>query len=111
IEKIYEEVPEMAVHQAVAGFPVVTDGNAILRLKDWSERTRSQQEIAASLQPEFAALPGVRAFPTNPPSLGQSSRSSPVEFVIMSQVSYQELSGIVDNFLAELAKYPGVQNV
>ena len=29
----------------------------------------------------------------------------------MSQVSYSELSGIVDVFLAELARYPGVQNV
>ncbi|NYE25949.1 efflux RND transporter permease subunit [Pigmentiphaga litoralis] len=111
IEQIYADIPEAAAHQAVAGFPVVTDGNAILRLKPWDERTKSQQQIARELQPKFAALPGVQAFPLNPPSLGQSQRSSPIEFVIMSQVSYSELSGIVDVFLAELAKYPGVQNV
>jgi multidrug efflux pump len=111
IEQIYAEIPEAAAHQAVAGFPVVTDGNAILRLKPWDERTKSQQQIARELQPKFAALPGVQAFPLNPPSLGQSQRSSPIEYVIMSQVSYSELSGIVDGFLAELAKYPGVQNV
>ncbi|GAA4328998.1 efflux RND transporter permease subunit [Pigmentiphaga soli] len=111
IEQIYADIPEMEAHQAVAGFPIVTDGNAILRLKPWDERSKSQQQIARELQPRFAALPGVQAFPTNPPSLGQSARSSPVEFVIMSQVSYPELAGIVDNFLAELSRYPGVQNV
>src|SRR5690606_41827289 len=51
-------------------------------LKPWEQRERRQQEIARELQPKFAALPGVRAFPTNPPSLGQSARSKPVEFVI-----------------------------
>ena len=111
MEEIYKDIPEMAAYQAVAGFPVVTDGNAVLRLKPWEERTRSQQEIARSLQPRFAALPGVQAFPVNPPSLGQSPRSTPIEFVIMSQVSYPELAVIAETFLAELAKYPGVQNV
>lgn len=111
MEEIYKDIPEMAAYQAVAGFPVVTEGNAVLRLKPWEERTRSQQEVARSLQPKFSALPGVQAFPTNPPSLGQSPRSSPIEFVIMSQVSYPELATMADTFLAELAKYPGVQNV
>ncbi|KDC03181.1 hypothetical protein AZ19_3407, partial [Bordetella bronchiseptica E012] len=59
------------------GFPTVTDGTAILRLTPWEERTRRQQQIAQELQPKFASLPGVRAFPTNPPSLGQSARSKP----------------------------------
>ena len=111
MEDIYKDIPEMAAHQAVAGFPTVTDGNAVLRLKPWEERTRSQQEIARSLQPRFAALPGVQAFPVNPPSLGQSPRSTPIEFVILSQVSYPELAVMTETFLAELAKYPGVQNV
>jgi multidrug efflux pump len=111
IERLYDNLPETDAHQAVAGFPLVTEGNAILRLKPWDQRSRSQQDIARELQPLFSALPGVQAFPTNPPSLGQSARSSPVEFVIMSQVSYPELSAITDRFLAELARYPGVQNV
>ncbi len=111
MEKMYVDIPEMAAFQSVAGFPVVTDGNAVLRLKPWEERSRTQQEIAQLLQPKFSALPGVQAFPSNPPSLGQSPRSSPIEFVIMSQVSYPELAVIAENFLAEVAKYPGVQNL
>ncbi len=111
LETIYADIPEMAAHQAFAGFPIVTDGNAVLRLKPWEERTRTQQEIVQELQPKFAALPGVNAFPSNPPSLGQSPRSSPIEFVVMSQVSYQELADITDNFVARLRDYPGIQNI
>ena len=111
IERIYDKVPEGAAYSAIAGFPTVVDGNAILRLKPWQERTRTQQKIADELRPQFMALPGVNAFPVNPPSFGQSPRSSPVEFVIMSQVPYDELSRISDRFIAEMQKYPGMQNL
>ena len=89
------------------GFPTVVDGNAVLRLKPWEERTRKQQQIADELRPKFAAIPGALAFPINPPSLGQSFRSTPIEYVIMSQVPYAELQRIVDRFLDEARKYPG----
>ncbi|HLS42050.1 MAG TPA: efflux RND transporter permease subunit, partial [Paenalcaligenes sp.] len=96
---------------AVIGFPTVTDSFAILRLVPWEERSRSQQEIARELQPQFSDLPGVRAFPTNPPSFGQRATSKPVEFVIMSQAPYPELAEIVKRFTDALADYPGLQNV
>jgi multidrug efflux pump len=63
------------------------------------------------MRPKFASIPGAIAFPINPPSLGQSFRSTPVEFVVMSQVPYPELQRIVDRFLEEVRKYPGVQNL
>ena len=111
IEKIYTQVPETEGVQAVIGFPTVTDSFAILRLVPWEERSRSQQEIARELQPQFSDLPGVRAFPTNPPSFGQRATSKPVEFVIMSQAPYSELAEIVKRFTDALADYPGLQNV
>jgi multidrug efflux pump len=111
IEKMYDNIPEGAAYSAFAGFPTVVDGNAILRLKQWQDRTRKQQQIADELRPKFAQLPGVLAFPINPPSFGQSPRSTPVEFVIMSQIPYEELSRISDRFIAEMQKYPGMQNL
>lgn len=111
IEALYGGIDEASVAQSTVGFPTVTDGTAILRLKPWEERSRRQQEIARELQPKFAALPGVKAFPTNPPSLGQSARSKPIEFVIMSQASYPELSKLVTVFLDALRDYPGLQNL
>ncbi|MBV7484274.1 efflux RND transporter permease subunit [Bordetella sp. BOR01] len=111
IERFYADIPEGAANQVSVGFPTVSDGTAILRLKPWEQRTRTQQEIARELQPKFAALPGIKAFPTNPPSLGQSARTKPVEFIIMSQASYPELAKLVEVFLDQLRKYPGLQNL
>lgn len=111
IEQYYSEIGEGGAYQVSIGFPTVTDGTAILRLKPWEERDRTQQEIARELQPKFAALPGVRAFPANPPSLGQSARSKPIEFVIMSQASYPELARLVDVYMDALRDYPGLINL
>jgi multidrug efflux pump len=111
IEDMYAQIPEAAAFTAFAGFPTVVDGNAILRLKPWEERTKRQQQITDELRPKFMSLAGALAFPINPPSLGQSFRSTPVEYVIMSQVPYPELQRIVDRFLEEARKFPGVQNL
>ncbi|HLU78391.1 MAG TPA: efflux RND transporter permease subunit [Burkholderiaceae bacterium] len=111
IEALYDDVPETGGVQSVIGFPTVTDGFAILRLKPWEERERSQQAIAQELQPKFAAIPGVRAFPSNPPSFGQRATSKPINFVVMSQASYPEMAAMVDMLMDKLAQYPGLQNL
>ncbi len=111
IEQFYSQVPEAGAYQAISGFPTVVDGIAILRLKPWEERTRNQKEIADELRPKLATIPGALVFPSSPPSLGQSFRSTPVEYVVMSQVPYPELQRIVDRFVEEARKYPGVQNL
>ena len=111
IEELYTQIPEAAAWSAISGFPTVADGNAILRLKPWEERTRRQQQITDELRPKFAQIPGVIAFPVNPPSLGQSPRSTPIEYIIMSQVPYTELARITERFIGEMQKYPGVQNL
>ncbi len=111
IEDLYATVPEAAAYTAIAGFPTVVDGNAVLRLKPWEERSRKQQQIAEDLRPKFQQLPGAIAFPINPPSLGQSFRSTAIEYVVMSQIPYADLQRLVDRFLEEVRKYPGVQNL
>jgi multidrug efflux pump len=111
VEAYYATIPEAVAYNAIAGFPTVDFGNAILRLKPWDERTRKQQDITRELNAKFATLPGVIGFAVNPPSLGQSPRALPIEYVIMAQVPYAELDRIVGQFIAELSKYPGVQNL
>jgi len=111
LEELYTQIPEAAAWSAISGFPTVADGNAILRLKPWEERTRRQQQITDELRPKFAQIPGVIAFPVNPPSLGQSPRSTAIEYVIMSQVPYAELARTTEQFIAEMRNYPGVQNL
>ncbi len=111
LEDIYRSVPETEKFNALAGFPTVSDGIAIGRLKPWDQRERKQQEITAALVPRFAEIPGVRAFPTNPPSLGQSPRSRPVEFIVMTQAPFEVLQQMVDKMIAEASKNQGLQNI
>ncbi len=111
IEEYYSKVPEAFAYTAIAGFPTVVDGNAVLRLKPWEERKKSQQQIAEELRPKLAGIPGAQVFTINPPSLGQRFRSTPIEYVIMAQVPYAELNRIVERFLEEVRKFPGAQNL
>ena len=110
IEDIYKQIPEMERYNSIVGFPTVSDGRAILRLKDWNQRTRSQQEIARELAPKFRSLAGVNAFAVSPASLGQG-RDKPLQFVIMTSAPFEELQQYVDRLIAETAKNPGLMDV
>ncbi|MBI3149476.1 MAG: efflux RND transporter permease subunit [Betaproteobacteria bacterium] len=111
IEKFYQAIPERGSIFGIGGFPTVADGMAILRLKPWDERQRKQQDIAKELQPKFFGLPGVFAFPANPPSLGQSPREKPLQFVLLTQSSFEELQRLVERMTGEMAKNPGLANI
>ncbi|HWH74248.1 MAG TPA: efflux RND transporter permease subunit [Methylibium sp.] len=92
----------------IAGNPTVERGIAVLRGRDWSERSRSMMEIARELTPKFAALPGVSAFPSTPPSLGGGFRERPLNFVVLSSDRYENLAQVAQQLLAEMAKNPGL---
>jgi len=104
VERYYATIPEASAWNAIAGFPSVDFGNAILRLKPWEERKRKQMDITRELNQNFQSLPGVFGFAVNPPSLGQSGRSLPVEYVIMAQLPYTELDRLVKEFVLEISK-------
>ncbi len=115
-EEIYSEVPEITSYFVVVA-PGLQRPNPVnfalsfVRLKDWRERTRSTQEITASLGPKmFAMMPGVMAFPINPPSLGQSFRDPPVQFVVRG-TSYDELDRVVNALMEKARAFPGLANV
>ena len=110
IENFYKEIPEMTRYNSIVGAPTVSDGRAILRLKDWDKRSRSQQEIARELAPKFRSLAGVNAFVVSPASLGQG-RDKPLQFIIMSSAPFAELQQYVDRLMAETAKNPGLTDV
>ena len=56
-------------------------------------------------------MPGVVAFPSNPPPLGQGSRDKPVNVVIQTSRPYYELQTMVDTMLEKVRDYPGLVDV
>ncbi len=111
IEGIYSQTKDVERYFVVAGNPTVSQGISVLGLTDWNDRSRRSPEIAKELFPKFAAIPGVMAFPITPPSLGQSARERPVNFVVVTSASYDELQKVTGQILAEVAKNPSLINV
>ncbi len=81
----------------------VTNGFVFLRLKPRAQRERSQQQIVQELFPRLISIPGVLAFVMNPPSLGASFASKPVEYVLQGD-SYEELQQAVGIMMAKASQ-------
>ena len=111
LENIYGKTPDVERFFVVAGNPTVSQGISFIGLTDWKERKRSAADVVKELFPKFMGIPGVLAFPVMPPSLGQSPRERPVNFVVVTSASYQELQQMTGKILGEVAKNPGFTNV
>ncbi len=95
----------------VAGNPTVAQGAVFFRARPWEERDTTTLQAARQLTPAITSLPGVSAFPITPPSLGQGFRERPVNFLILTSDTYENLNQVVRQFLAEVAKNPGIVSV
>jgi multidrug efflux pump len=111
LEGIYSKTKDVERFFVVAGNPTVSQGISFVGLTDWKERKRSAGDVVKELFPKFMGIPGVLAFPIMPPSLGQSPRERPVNFVVVTSASYQELQQMTNKILGEVAKNPGFTNV
>ncbi|WP_455210719.1 efflux RND transporter permease subunit [Kaarinaea lacus] len=115
IEGMYAKIPEVKNYFMVVA-PGLEKPNPVnfalsfVSLKPWEERERKQQQIAGELAPKMFGLPGVLSFPINPPSLGQSFRNPPVQFVLMG-TSYAQLNESVGKFMEKARSYPGLANL
>lgn len=110
IEDELRSIPEMESVLVILGFPEVTDFIAIGRLKDWDERGVKQQQLAADMRAKLQGIPGVEAYANNPASLGQRGSTRPVEFVVQTSGTYDELETYVDALMARARDYPGFVN-
>jgi multidrug efflux pump len=108
IDKIVAEYPEFDRRFMFVGGGQVSQATAVMRATDWSVREKTTPQLARELIPRMAALPGVSAFPITPPSLGQGFRSRPLNYVIQTSDSYENLAQVAQTFLAEMAKNPGI---
>jgi multidrug efflux pump len=111
IERIGEGYPEFDRVFATVGNPTVAQGNIFFRAVPWEDRKRTTLEMAREMTPRVSSMSGVTAFPVTPPSLGQGFTQRPINFVIITSDSYQNLAQTVRAFQDELAKNPGFVQV
>ncbi len=112
MESFYAQTPAIDKFFMVVGFPVVTQAISFMGLKDWDEREIKVQQVVAELAPKlFGAIPGILAFPVNPPSLGQSPIDKPISFVLQTSAPYADLQKAVDQFMAAARENPRLLNL
>ncbi len=115
VEGLFSKVPEIKSYFTVVAPGLerpnpVNFGIAFSQLVPWEERTRKTQQITAELGPKmFGGMPGVLAFPVNPPSLGQNFRNPPVQFVVQAN-SYEALERMSDALLAKARQSKALAN-
>src|SRR5262249_4472794 len=115
VEDIVLATPEIAKGFSVvalgnAGPGVVNQGAMFVTLTPWERRTTPQQAIVGGLFPKLHRVPGMLAFPMNPPSLGQSFDAAPVSLVIQGP-DVPELSGFSTEIVRRAKELPGFVNV
>ena len=114
IEGLFAKVPEIKSYFTVVAPGLerpnpVNFGIGFSQLAPWENRTRKTQAITAELGPRMFGMPGVLAFPVNPPSLGQSFRNPPVQFVVQAN-SYEALEKMTDALLAKARQSKAIAN-
>ena len=111
VEAILQDIPDLRSALLIVGAGDVTRMNSFARLKDWSERTTSQQETVQKLLPKLRAIAGIQASASNPASLGVRGFGKPMQFVIQSSASYEELNRIASQLVEKLKDNPGLADL
>ncbi|MBX3302858.1 MAG: efflux RND transporter permease subunit [Nitrospira sp.] len=110
LESLLQTVPEIAHTYTVVARgdrpTMVNRAVSWVTLKDWDERSRSQQGIVASLNQELGRLAGVKAYLLNPPSINEWSEKTPVQFVL-GGLDYEELQQTAEQLVARLVNHSG----
>ncbi|MCL5260342.1 MAG: efflux RND transporter permease subunit [Gammaproteobacteria bacterium] len=116
LEPIYNSIPEKQSYLIVNGAGGTTSSPntaySVAILKPWSERKRGADEIIASIFPQVWSIPGIFAFPLNPPNLpGVGGKSMPIDVELQTIGDYQTLNRIVLKLAAAVRANPKITNV
>ncbi len=108
IDRITAQFAEFDRRFMFIGGGQVSNAFGVLRTVDWEERTKNTAQLQRELMPKLMGLPGVTVFPVTPPSLGQSFRARPIDYVLVSGDSYDKMAQVAQQMLQEIAKNPGI---
>jgi multidrug efflux pump len=110
-DAILEKIPEVATRLTINGQPEVSAFVVNARLRDWDDRQRSQQDINNAIAGDMRRIPGVQTYIQTQGSFGQRGSLRPLEFVIQSSGTYEQLQEYVDLMLERIASNPGLENI
>ena len=96
---------------AIVGFRGVAErAFTIVRLKDWEDRERTQQEIVNGIRGPLMNVTGLRAFPVNPPGLGQSAFNQELE-VVVAGPDYEQVLAWSETLMQAMNDNPNLTSI
>ena len=110
MEQAFASIAEVDRYFVIVGYPSVTNTIGFVGLDDWSGRKQSSGDVTGQLFPAFMDIPGILAFPTQPPPLGQGGFGQPVSFVVQTTGTWEELDQTVGRFMARIRENPQLSN-
>lgn len=111
VEDILSKSPNIRGYLVNVGQPEVNEFFSIGRLKDYSERDLSQSQIAQRLGPELRKVAGAQVSARSSGGFGRRGSGRPVEFVIQTSGTYEDLQKYSDAMLDRLAQNPGLTDL
>jgi multidrug efflux pump len=111
VEKLLAAEPDVRSYLLNVGQPEVNQFSAIGRLKDWEERKLGQQQIIQKLQPGLRRIAGVQAAGRSMGGFGRRGGGRPVEFVIQTSGTYEDLARYGDAMVERLSQDAGLTDV
>ena len=100
-QSYYTKFPAFSHSFVVNGSASDNTAMSFMLLKPWSQRTQSQQEVYQRLASEVHNIPGLQVMPVQLSSLPTSTGTYPIEFVITTLGSYQDLYKVSEEFLSK----------
>ena len=97
----YTQFPAFAHGFVVNGSSSDNTAMSFMLLKPWSDRSQSQQTVYRDLASKIRNVQGMQVFPVQLSSLPTSTGTFPIEFVISSLGSYEDLYEVSQEFLAK----------
>ncbi|BCA94457.1 acriflavine resistance protein B [Legionella antarctica] len=107
VRKIFEKYPEIDHTFQVDGNPSLNQAVVGMVLKPWEERTRSSNELQPLLQKELSNIAGAKIAAFQLPSLPGGGSGLPIQFVITTTESFENLNTVLQTFL-DRAKQTGI---
>ncbi len=110
-EKILANYKDIAGYLMVIGAGGSDNVLSFVTLKDWKQRSRSQETIKNMLNKQFSEIAGMKVFAMNPRSMVSSGGGSPIEFTIQTNLEYDDLDKISQQFIDIMTTNPIFLNV
>jgi multidrug efflux pump len=109
VEAILAHTKDVDANFSIIGFGGRVNGGILfVQLTDWSNRTRSSQEIISEVQPQLFGIPGIFAFANNPSAFGGFGQ--PVQFVVRNP-DFDSLKVGMDRLMGRAQAIPGLINL